>query len=215
MVHEIGAGNSIFNQFIREIRDEVVQKDRLRFRRNLERIGEVMAYEVSKDMEFHEVEVTTPLGVAMINVPKHQPVLCAIMRAAIPMHQGFLNFFDSADNAFVAAYRRHHKGGEFEIEVDYTSSPSLQDREVIIIDPMIATGSSIELVYKALLQKGTPSRIHVVGAIATKSGINKVRSKLPENTKIWVGAIDSELTAQAYIVPGLGDAGDLAYGRKD
>ncbi len=215
MVHEIGAGNSIFNQFISEIRDEVVQKDRLRFRRNLERIGEVMAYEVSKQMEFHEVEVTTPLGVAMISVPKQQPVLCAIMRAAIPMHQGFLNYFDKADNAFVAAYRRHHKGGEFEIEIDYTSSPSLQDREVIIIDPMIATGSSIELVYKALLQKGTPSKIHVVGAIATNSGINKVRSKLPENTIIWVGAIDSELTAQAYIVPGLGDAGDLAYGRKD
>jgi uracil phosphoribosyltransferase len=215
MVHEIGVGNSIFNQFIREIRDETIQKDRLRFRRNLERIGEVMAYEVSKQLDYHEVEVTTPLGVAVVSVPKSQPVLCAIMRAAIPMHQGFLNFFDAADNAFVAAYRRHHKGGEFEIEIDYTSSPSLQDREVIIIDPMIATGSSIELVYKALLQKGTPSRIHVVGAIATNSGINKVRSKLPENTKIWVGAIDSELTAQAYIVPGLGDAGDLAYGRKD
>ena len=215
MVHEIGAGNSIFNQFIREIRDEVIQKDRLRFRRNLERIGEVMAYEVSKQMEYEEVEVTTPLGVASTRLPKQQPVLCAIMRAAIPMHQGFLNFFDAADNAFVAAYRRHHKGGEFEIEIDYTSSPSIQDREVIIIDPMIATGSSIELVYKALLQKGNPSRIHVVGALATSTGINKLRSKLPENTLYWLGAIDTELTAQAYIVPGLGDAGDLAYGRKD
>ncbi len=215
MVIDLSKNNSLLNHWVAELRDVDVQNDRMRFRRNLERIGEVAAYELSKSLVYKTVDVTTPLGTASTPLLEKQPVLATILRAGLPLHQGMLNYFDKADNAFVAAYRRHHKGGEFEIEIDYTSSPSLQDREVIIIDPMIATGSSIELVYKALLQKGTPSKIHVVGAIATNSGINKVRSKLPENTIIWVGAIDSELTAQAYIVPGLGDAGDLAYGRKD
>jgi uracil phosphoribosyltransferase len=215
MVKEIGAQSSVFNQFIREIRDESIQKDRMRFRRNLERIGEVMAYEISKTLDAHQIDVTTPLGQAEIQVPAETPVICAIMRAAIPMHQGFLNYFDAADNAFVAAYRRHHKGGDFEIEVDYTSSPNLEGRTLIIVDPMLATGSSIELVYKALLRKGTPAKIIVASAIATNTGIKHVRAKLPENTRIWAGAIDSELTAQAYIVPGLGDAGDLAFGSKD
>lgn len=150
-----------------------------------------------------------------MEVPSIQPVLCTILRAGLPMHAGMLNYFDRAESAFVAAYRRHHKGGDFEIEVEYTSSPNLDDKVVIISDPMLATGASIEIVYKQLLQKGTPSRIHVASIIATDSGINHVRSKLPEGTIFWVGAIDKELTAQAYIVPGLGDAGDLAYGRKD
>ncbi|MEZ4800354.1 MAG: uracil phosphoribosyltransferase [Flavobacteriales bacterium] len=215
MVHELSLQSSIFSEFISEIRDEVIQKDRMRFRRNLERIGEVMAYELSKKLTFDNVEVVTPLGVSDERRLKEQPVLCAIMRAALPMHNGFLNYFDKADNAFVSAYRRHHKGGDFEIEVDYISAPTLDDRLVIIVDPMLATGSSIEKVYRALLQKGEPKKIIIASAIASTAGVAHVKAKLPENTEIWVGAIDSELTAHSYIVPGLGDAGDLAFGSKD
>jgi uracil phosphoribosyltransferase len=215
MIHNLSLHASVFNTFIAELRDETIQKDRLRFRKNLERIGEIMAYEISKTLPHSEKEVSTPLGAAICDTSDEEPVLCAIMRAAVPMHQGFLNFFDRADNAFVAAYRRHHKGGDFEIEVDYTSSPSLEGRVLIIVDPMLATGSSIELVYKSLIRRGIPSQVHIAAAIASTAGINHVKAKLPENTTFWVGAVDMELTAQAYIVPGLGDAGDLAYGRKD
>ncbi len=215
MVHELSKHHSVLNQFIREIRDENIQRDSMRFRRNIERIGEVMTYEISKTFDYAQEDVTTSLGVAEMNVPTTKPVLCTILRAGLPLHNGMLNYFDQAESAFVAAYRRHHKGGEFEIEVEYTSSPSLEDKVVIISDPMLATGASIEMVYKQLLRKGIPSRIHIASIIATDSGINHVRSKLPEGTVFWIGAIDKELTAQAYIVPGLGDAGDLAYGRKD
>ena len=215
MIHEISKHNSIFNRFLAEIRDEEIQKDRMRFRANLVRIGEILAYEISKGLDYEEREVITPLGVANVSVPTLEPVLCAILRAALPMHQGFLNYFDRADNAFAAAYRRYHKGGDFEIEVDYASSPPLDGRTLIIIDPMLATGSSIEHVYHRLLAKGTPGRVIIASAIATDSGINHLRSKLPEGTQYWTGVLDKELTAQAYIVPGLGDAGDLAYGRKD
>ncbi|MFN8699663.1 MAG: uracil phosphoribosyltransferase [Flavobacteriales bacterium] len=215
MIHELSKSNSVFNHFIREIRDVSIQGDRMRFRKNLERIGEIMAYEVSKTLAYEPVEVTTPLGEASVNVLAEQPVICAILRAALPMHQGFLNYFDRAESAFAAAYRRHHKGGDFEIEVDYTSSPALDGKVLIIVDPMLATGSSIEMVYKQILRRGTPSAVHVASVIATNTGIAHVRSRLPEHTTIWAGAIDYELTAQAYIVPGLGDAGDLSYGRKD
>jgi uracil phosphoribosyltransferase len=214
MIHEIGRQNSVFNQFIREIRDEKIQQDRMRFRRNLERMGEVMAYELSKVLAFREELVTTPLGEAEMQVPAEQPVLCGILRAALPFHQGFLNYFDQADNAFAAAYRRHHKGGDFEIEVDYISSPSIEGRVLVLIDPMLATGASVEMVYTHLLKHGTPREVHVVAAIGSEDGVKFVRSRFPENTTIWLGAMDKELTAQAYIVPGLGDAGDLAYGRK-
>ena len=215
MIHELSKSNSVFNHFIREIRDVAIQGDRMRFRKNLERIGEIMAYEISKALAYEPVEVTTPLGEASVNVLAEQPVICAILRAALPMHQGFLNYFDRAESAFAAAYRRHHKGGDFEIEVDYTSSPALDGKVLIIVDPMLATGSSIEMVYKQILRRGTPSAVHVASVIATNTGIAHVRSRLPEHTTIWAGAIDYELTAQAYIVPGLGDAGDLSYGRKD
>jgi uracil phosphoribosyltransferase len=215
MIHELSKSNSVYNHFIREIRDESIQGDRRRFRKNHERIGEIMAYEVSKTLAYEPVEVTTPLGEASVNVLAEQPVICAILRAALPMHQGFLNYFDRAESAFAAAYRRHHKGGDFEIEVDYTSSPALDGKVLIIVDPMLATGSSIEMVYKQILRRGTPSAVHVASVIATNTGIAHVRSRLPEHTTIWAGAIDYELTAQAYIVPGLGDAGDLSYGRKD
>lgn len=215
MIHELSKSNSVFNHFIREIRDVTIQGDRMRFRKNLERIGEIMAYEISKTLSYEPVEVTTPLGEASVNVVAEQPVICAILRAALPMHQGFLNYFDRAESAFAGAYRRHHKGGDFEIEVDYTSSPALDGKVLIIVDPMLATGSSIEMVYKQILRRGTPSAVHVASVIATNTGIAHVRSRLPEQTTIWAGAIDYELTAQAYIVPGLGDAGDLSYGRKD
>jgi uracil phosphoribosyltransferase len=215
MVHEISKQNSLFNQFIREIRDEQIQKDRMRFRRNLERIGEVLAYEISKTFGYVAAEVTTPLGVAEMMIPDTRPVLCTILRAGLPLHQGMLNYLDQAESAFAAAYRRHHKGGDFEIEVDYTSSPSLEDRTIIIADPMLATGASIELVYKQLLRRGIPSKVHIASVIASDTGIKHLKSRMPEGTEFWIGAIDNELTAQAYIVPGLGDAGDLAFGRKD
>lgn len=215
MIYELSKNHSVLSSFIREIRDEQLQKDRMRFRKNLERIGEVMAYEISKTFNYQQMEVTTPLGIAEMEIATDTPVLCTIMRAGLPMHQGMLNYFDHADAAFVAAYRRHHKGGEFEIEVDYTSSPSLENRVLIIADPMLATGASIEMVYKQLIRKGIPSKLHIASIIASDSGVKHLRSKLPESTTYWMGAIDKELTAQAYIVPGLGDAGDLAYGRKD
>lgn len=214
MIHHLASHSSIFNQFLLEIRDEQIQKDALRFRKNLERIGEVMAYEISKGLISEEKEVVTPLGVANVTVPNEKLVLGAVLRAALPMHQGFLNVFDKAENAFVAAYRRHHKGGEFEIEVDYTSCPSLEGKTLVLMDPMLATGSSLELAYKSLLRKGSPSRVIIASVIASRSGLNHLRSKLPESTEFWIGDIDDELTAQAYIVPGLGDAGDLAYGGK-
>jgi uracil phosphoribosyltransferase len=215
MIHELVKHHSVFNQFIREIRDESIQRDRMRFRRNLERIGEILAYEISKTFQFEKTEVTTPLGVAEMDVPATKPIVCTILRAGLPMHHGMLNYFDQSDAAFAAAYRRHHKGGDFEIEVDYMSSPSLDDSVLIIADPMLATGASIEMVWKQLLRKGRPAKIHVASIIASDIGIKHLRSRLPENTEYWAGAIDTELTAQAYIVPGLGDAGDLAFGRKD
>ncbi|MEY3398236.1 MAG: hypothetical protein RL220_830 [Bacteroidota bacterium] len=215
MIHELSHHNSVFNQFLLELRDVNIQKDRARFRNNLRRIGQIMAYEISKHIQFHQVSVTTPLGETEMSVPVEPPVLCTILRAGLPFHQGFLDFFDQSDCAFVTAYRRHHKGGDFEIEVDYVGSPNLDGKQVIIADPMIATGSSIEVVYKRLLAKGIPARVHIASVICSDTGINHVRSKMPEGTTYWTGAVDKELTAQSYIVPGLGDAGDLAFGRKD
>lgn len=215
MVHEIGLQNSIFNQFLSEVRDQKIQLDRARFRRNMERMGEIFAYEVSKVLDYTTAEVITTLGSADMRLPKQFPVLATIMRAGLPFHQGLLNYFDHADSAFVSAYRKHSKDqGDFIIEVDYMSCPDITDRELIIADPMLATGSSMVMVHKALLEKGKPVHNHIVTLLATKEGLNYVRKNTPKNTTIWVGAIDDELTAQAYIVPGLGDAGDLSYGQK-
>lgn len=211
----LGSQNSIFNQFISEIRDEAVQKDRMRFRRNCERLGEIFAYEISKKLDYQEKEITTPLGVSNINLIQKQPVLSTILRAGLPVHQGLLNYFDKSDNAFVSAYRKHHKDGSFDIELEYLASPDLTGRTVILSDPMLASGASIVVTYKALLQKGTPKKLHVVNLIASTLGLDYIQRYLPENTTIWVGAIDEELTAQSYIVPGLGDAGDLAFGSKE
>lgn len=215
MVNDLSLTPSVFNTFIAEIRDHEIQKDRMRFRRNLERMGEVMAYEISKSLPQETREVITPLGEAHVTSPSEWPVLVAILRAGLPFHQGFLNYFDRAENGFVSAYRRSHKGGEFEIEIDYVSAPNLDGRTVILIDPMVATGSSVECAYKALRAKGSPSKLIIASAIASKQGIDLIRKRLPGETQIWAGAVDDELTAQAYIVPGLGDAGDLAYGNKN
>lgn len=201
--------------FIAELRDANVQQDAMRFRRNLERIGEALAMELSRTLDYEEREVTTPLGVARAHLLAEQPVLATILRAGLPLHQGLLNYFDRADNAFVSAYRKHRKGEDaFDIEVEYLSSPPLHDRVLVLCDPMLATGQSMVLVYRALLRLGVPKALHVVSAIASNEGLEHAKLHLPAGTRFWIGAIDEEMTAQAYIVPGLGDAGDLAYGKK-
>lgn len=214
MVHDLSKSNSIFNTFLGEIRDINIQKDSMRFRKNMERISEVLGYELSKHLEYTIKTVTTPLGQAEVSVLKEQPVLATILRAGLTMHQGLLNYFDCAESAFISAFRKHTSLEEFDIHVEYLASPQLDNRIVIISDPMLATGSSMVTVYKALLKQGKPSKIIIVAAIATPDAIAYVKSHLPDTTEFWLGAIDKELTAQAYIVPGLGDAGDLAYGPK-
>lgn len=214
-VHDFSRTNSIYNNFLAQLRDLKVQKDRMRFRRNLERLGEIMALEISKELEFSEQEVYTPLGVAQSNVIKEYPVIATILRAGLPLHQGLLNYFDASDNCFISAYRKHTNADDFDVQIEYLSSPRLDDRVVILSDPMLASGQSMILAYKALLQKGKPKHIHVVGVIASREGVEFVKRNMPENTTIWIGAIDEEMTAQSYIVPGLGDAGDLAFGSKE
>jgi uracil phosphoribosyltransferase len=214
MLIELGKQNSIFNQFIAELRSSAVQKDSMRFRRNLERIGEIFAYEISKTLKWKSAAVTTPLGEANINLLDEQPVLATILRAGLPLHQGLLNYFDGAENAFISAYRKHHKDGSFDIQLEYLSSPDLTNKTLILCDPMLATGQSLILTYKQLMRKGRPAHTHLVTVIASAEGVEYAKKHLPENCTLWVGAIDEELTAQSYIVPGLGDAGDLAFGVK-
>jgi len=215
MVNILGNGNSILNQYIAEIRDENIQRDSLRFRRNLERIGEIFAYEISKELEYEPREVITSLGAAEVPVLKSQPVLATILRAGLPLHQGMLNILDKAQNAFVSAYRRHHKSGKFDIQIEYASSPELNDKVLILSDPMLATGASMLLTYKQLLESGKPRHVHFVSVLASAQGLEYIKRNVSNSDiTIWLGAIDDELTAQSYIVPGLGDAGDLAYGSK-
>ncbi|HYC39570.1 MAG TPA: uracil phosphoribosyltransferase [Chitinophagaceae bacterium] len=213
MVINLSEKHSLISNWIAEIRDVSVQNDRLRFRRNLERIGEAAAYEISKMIPFREQEIQTPLGIATCQVLGEQPVLAAILRAGLPLHQGLLNYFDQADNAFISAYRKHNKDGSFEISLDYVSCPDLEERILIVSDPMLATGSSLVKTIHYLKEEGRPKAIHIVTAIACTVGIEYVLREEPSVT-IWCGAIDEELTAKGYIVPGLGDAGDLAYGLK-
>ena len=213
MVVNLSEQYSLLSDWISEIRDEEIQKDRLRFRRNLERIGEVAAYEISKTLKHAPKDVQTPLGVANVKVLQEQPVLCTILRAGLPLHQGLLNFFDKADNGFISAYRKHSRDGSFEISLEYVSCPDLEGRVVIISDPMLATGASLVKTIQYLREEGHPAEIHVVVAIACTVGIEYVLRGEPQ-CKIWCGAIDDELTAKGYIVPGLGDAGDLAFGSK-
>lgn len=214
MVHNLSQSNSLINEFVSELRDTAIQGDRMRFRRNLERIGEIFAYEISKTLPYVSRDVTTPLGIANMQVLREQPVVGTILRAGLPLHQGVLNYFDRADNAFISAYRKHHKDGTFDIKLEYVSCPSLENRVLILADPMLATGSSIVMTAKAIRERGNPSHTHIVAAVASTYGVEYVKSQLPENVTIWCAAIDDELTAQSYIVPGLGDAGDLAYGTK-
>ena len=214
MVHILVATNSLFNHFIAEIRDENIQKDSMRFRRNLERMGEVMAYEISKTLSYESRDVTTPLGIASIQQLKEQPVIATILRAGLPLHHGVLNYFDKAENAFISAYRKHHKDGTFDVKVEYLACPDLNNKVLILCDPMLASGTSMVLTYKAMMQRGKPLHTHFVSLIASVEGIDYARKHLPENVTLWCGAVDDELTAQSYIVPGLGDAGDLAYGTK-
>ena len=205
---------SLANRFVAELRDADVQQDPLRFRRNLERLGEVFAYEISKQLSYAERAVETPLGTAQVAQPQETLVLAGILRAGLPLHQGLLNYFDRAENAFVSAYRKHDRSGDFEIAVQYVTCPDLTDKVLILADPMLATGASMEMVVNALLEHGKPKAVHLVTAIAARDGLRYCRRKLPEFCHFWIGAVDEELTAKSYIVPGLGDAGDLAYGKK-
>ncbi len=213
MLFNLSEQLTIGNQFLAELRDANVQQDRLRFRRNMERIGELLAYELSKKLVYEEKEIETPLGVANIPVPNQRLVLATILRAGLPLHQGLLNCFDKADNAFVSAYRRNHKDGSFEIEIEYISCPDLDGCVLIVSDPMLATGASMDLATRELLNHGEPQAIHFVTAIASTQGLEHVERVFPD-AYIWVGAVDEELTAKSYIVPGLGDAGDLGFGPK-
>lgn len=205
----------MLKHFIAEVRDVEIQKDSLRFRRNMERLGEIFAYEISKTLQWSQQEVTTPLGSAQCEVLAEQPVIATILRAGLPLHQGILNFFDRAENAFISAYRKHHKNGRFDIQIEYISCPNLDGKDLVISDPMLATGASLVLTYKELLQKGKPRHTHIVAVLASVQGVEYLKKHLPtDDYTLWLGEVDDELTAKAYIVPGLGDAGDLAFGSK-
>ena len=215
-IHNLERTDSVFNQYMAELRDAVIQQDRMRFRRNLERIGEVMAYEISKAFEYDDEEVTTPLGIKQIRTMHEQPVIATILRAGLPFHNGMLSMFDQADSAFIAAYRKYDKNEEdSEIRVEYFSSPDIEDRILIVCDPLLATGESIVKTLNGLMEDMMPKEIHIAVAVASQDGLDYVErtmSRLP--VTIWVGSIDEELTARAYVVPGIGDVGDLAYGEK-
>ena len=207
--------NSIVNQFMSELRDKGIQQDRMRFRRNLERIGEIMAYEISRTLNYSTRQITTPLGEKDLNLPADPVVLATILRAGLGFHQGFLSYFDKAENAFISAYRQYTNETDFDIHVEYIASPTLENKVMILADPMLATGKSMELCYNALCaSKGTPAVTPVAAVIASRQAIEYVEKHLPANTVIWVADIDDTLNAHGYIVPGLGDAGDLAFGEK-
>lgn len=211
----LSENNSVLNHYIKEIRSVKIQKDSMRFRRNMERIGEIMAYEISKTMHFKPEEVKTPLGLAHTEVIDEKIVIATILRAGLPFHTGFLSYFDGAENAFVSAYRKYKDALKFDVFIEYIASPNLDGKTLIITDPMLATGGSMELAYSALLTKGTPKRIHVVTVISSQVAIDYVAAHFPEvKTTVWAAAIDPELNEHSYIIPGLGDAGDLAFGEK-
>ncbi|MCH4156209.1 MAG: uracil phosphoribosyltransferase [Muribaculaceae bacterium] len=210
-----GEQKTLISQFMKQLRDKEIQKNRLLFRNNLERIGQIMAYEISKRLQYEQVEVTTPLAVAKCNVISEKIVLGTILRAGLPFHQGFLNYFDNAENAFVSAYRKYKEKDDFEIHIEYIASPRLDDKTLILVDPMLATGASMELAYQALLTKGHPAHIHVASVIASRQAVNFISHTFPnEKTTLWIADIDEKINAHSYIVPGLGDAGDLAFGEK-
>lgn len=211
----LGETNSILNQFIAQIRDKSVQKDSLRFRRNVERIGEIFAYEISKTIDYSPKDVETPLGIANVNTPDDKMVLATLLRAGLPLHQGLLNFFDNAQNCFVSTYRKSGKDNKFDIQLEYVTAPPVEGKVLVIADTVVATGSSIALTYQRLTADGEPKHTHIVCPIASKEGVEYLSRNLPhKRVTFWVGAIDEELTNKTFIVPGLGDAGDLAFGEK-
>lgn len=212
----LGDTNSILNKFVAELRDVDIQKDSLRFRRNVERIGEIMAYEISKEFHYSTKDIRSPLGIAPMNTPDDQIVISTILRAGLPFHQGFLRYLDNAENAFVSAYRKYKDRLNFDIHIEYIASPRLTGKTLIISDPMLATGSSMELAYEALLTKGVPGHVHVASIISSKQALEYLQKKMPDDkTTIWIAALDNDLDDHSYIVPGLGDAGDLAFGEKE
>lgn len=214
-IHNLGDQNSVLNQFISEIRDVQIQKDPMRFRRNIERIGEVLGYEFSKELLYSSKKIETPLGNKSMYLSQDQVVICSILRAGLPLHQGLLNYFDAAENAFISAYRKHENGeDEFEVVVDYFAAPSLEGKVLVLTDPMLATGRTLENVLKGLKDHGTPKQIHIVSVIGSQQGIEFVQSVFPTGTHLWIAAVDPELNSRGYIIPGIGDAGDLAYGQK-
>lgn len=214
-IYNFGEQKSVMNRFIAELRDKQIQKDSLRFRRNLERIGELFAYEISKQLKYEERDVQTPLGIAKCQLPADKVVVASILRAGLPLHQGVLNIFDSAQNAFIAAYRKYGKDNKFKIQMEYATMPSIEGKTVVLVDPMLATGSSIILAYNKICTNGEPLHTHIVAAIASRESLSLLSKNLPHSkVALWVGAVDEELTNKSYIVPGLGDAGDLAFGEK-
>jgi uracil phosphoribosyltransferase len=214
-IHYLSEKDSILNHFLGQIRNVAVQHDSMRFRRNIERIGEVMAYELSKDLRYRNVAIQTPLGTKQTTEIEGQQVLCSILRAGLPLHLGFLNYFDNAENGFVSAYRHHPRNDDyFDILVEYQAVPNLDGKTLILIDPMLATGQSIVAVFNKLMDKGTPKEIHIAVIIAAPEGVEYLKNQLPANCHLWIASLDESLNAKNYIIPGLGDAGDLAYGNK-
>jgi len=215
IVHQLNTNNSILNTFISEIRSESIQGDSMRFRRNIERIGEILGYELSKQLNYSSKTITTPLGKKEITLVDNEIVICSILRAGLPLHQGLQNYFDKAENAYISAYRHHpNNDSDFEIVVEYFASPSLENKTLILADPMLATGNSLVAVLEALKKNGTPKEIHVVCVIGATEGIEFVKNHFPKNTHLWIAAVDDVLNDKGYIIPGLGDAGDLAFGQK-
>ena len=206
--------NSVLNKFIAEIRDVKMQSDKMRFRRNIERIGEILGYELSKTLNYKETAITSPLGISQVSVPDEELVICSILRAGLPLHNGLLNYFDNAENSFISAYRHHTSETEFEIKVEYLASPSLEGKTLILADPMLATGLSFINVFNSLKPMGTPKNIHLVSVIGSQQGIENLQKELPDHAKLWIATVDNELDEHGYIVPGLGDAGDLSFGTK-
>ncbi len=214
-IHNFAETPSLVSQYLSEMRDVNIQNDRLRFRRNLERVGEITAYEISKTLRYKNEKVLTPLGVeADCQVIAEPVVLATIFRAGVPFHQGFLRYFDQAENAFVSAYRKYRSGEDFDVMIEYLASPSLEGKTLVLVDPMLATGASMELSYKALLTKGKPAKVHIASVIGSRHAVDYMKAVMPEDSELWVGVIDDEINEHKYIVPGLGDAGDLAYGTK-
>ena len=214
-IHHIAENNSVLNTFLSEIRDQTIQKDSLRFRRNIERIGEILSYELSKTLSYKNENITTPLGTKEVQLPTNDLVLCSILRAGLPLHQGLLNYFDKAENAFISAYRHHpNNDQDFEIVVEYFASPEIENKTLLLADPMLATGQSLVAVYEAIKKHGIPKEIHILAVIGAKEGVDFVADHFPENTHLWIATIDDSLNEKGYIIPGLGDAGDLAFGQK-